>query len=77
MCLTTSCCSMRALSQSGAPNGRFLQLDTCFGQTVKSLCCGRVKEVCEGQKQIPFALELETGKWCVQGTAGLVSWLLC
>ena len=27
--------------------------------------CSRVKEVCEGQKQIPFALELETGKWCV------------
>ena len=24
-----------------------------------------MKEVCEGQKQIPFALELETGKWCV------------
>ena len=47
-------------------NISFLHLDTCFEQAPTALWCGRVKEVCEGQKQIPFALELETGKWCAQ-----------
>ena len=25
--------------------------------------CGRIKEVSEGQKKIPFMLELDTGTW--------------
>jgi hypothetical protein len=28
---------------------------------IGSLC--RIKEVCEGQKQIPFGIELDSGKW--------------
>lgn len=48
-------------------NLTLLHLDTCFERhALMSLWCGRVKEVCEGQKQIPFALELETGKWYAQ-----------
>ena len=57
-------------------NVSFLHLHTCSEQAPTALWCGRVKEVCEGQKQIPFALELETGKWCAQAPLSYFSWPL-
>ena len=45
-------------------NANFRQLDYCTSpkKATKGILC-RIKEVCEGQKQIPFGTELDSGKW--------------